>query len=95
MATRVATGGKKKVVRGRGVRSKPKMQLPFGKTNYFLFAIGIVIILLGYIALAQGPADSFWSLMLAPILLVIGYVVVIPVAILYKDPKLRGPQGGH
>jgi len=66
-------------------------QLPFTKGNYQIFAVGIVIILAGYLALAQGPADSFWSLMLAPILLVIGYCVVIPFAILYQKRENAGP----
>jgi hypothetical protein len=63
--------------------TKKKDTLPFSKTNYLLFGVGILILVLGYIALAQGPWDSFWSLTLAPILLVIGYCVVIPLAILY------------
>jgi hypothetical protein len=65
-------------------RSIKTPQLPFTKSNYQLFAAGIAIIILGYIALAQGPAESFWSLTLAPILLVVGYCVVIPFAILYQ-----------
>jgi len=65
-------------------RSTQSLQLPFTKSNYQIFAVGILIIILGYIALAQGPAESFWSLTLAPILLVIGYCVVIPFAILYQ-----------
>jgi hypothetical protein len=77
------------------VRPKSRTQLPFGRTNYLIFAVGILILFLGYIALAQGPADSFWSLTLAPILLVIGYLVVIPLAILYREPKSRQPQAGH
>lgn len=72
----------KKKMRGRGGQKGPV--LPFTKDNYRLFGIGLLIIVIGYIALAQGPWDSFWSLTLAPILLVLGYCIVIPVAILYK-----------
>lgn len=56
---------------------------PLDKQNYRLFALGLVILVLGYIFLAQGPWDSFWSRTLAPIVLVIGYCVVIPLAILH------------
>ena len=59
--------------------------LPFGRKNYLWIGIGIGTIILGYIALAQGPVDSFWSLTLAPILLVIGYCVLVPVGIMVKD----------
>ena len=61
-----------------------KTQFPLNTKNYQLFGIGILIIILGYMALSKGPADSFWSLTLAPILLVIGYCVIIPIAIIYK-----------
>ncbi|OQX95205.1 hypothetical protein B6I21_06635 [candidate division KSB1 bacterium 4572_119] len=58
--------------------------MPFGKENYILFLIGVLVIVIGYIFMAQGPADSFWSLTLAPILLVISYCLIIPASILYK-----------
>lgn len=61
-----------------------RQELPFKSVNYWLFAAAIVIILLGYVALARGPADSFWSLTLAPILLVVAYCVIIPLAIIYS-----------
>jgi len=68
----------------RGRRGKKAAALPFKRENYRLFGIGILIIVLGYVALSRGPWDSFWSLTLAPILLVLGYCVIIPVAILYR-----------
>lgn len=59
--------------------------LPFGRKNYLIFGVGILLIIIGYIFLAQGPADSFLSLSVAPVFLVIGYCVVIPISILYRD----------
>ncbi len=80
---------KKKGKSGR--KFKAEAGVPFTKGNYLLFGVAILFLLLGYIALAQGPADSFWSLTLAPILLVIGYLVIIPVAIIYSERnKQRG-----
>lgn len=58
--------------------------LPFTKKNYLLFFIGLVVIFIGYIALSRPPASNFWSLTVAPILLVIGYCVIIPIAIMLK-----------
>lgn len=57
--------------------------LPFTKKNYYIFAAGLVAIILGYVLLGQGDIS------LAPILLVVGYCVIIPIAILYraKDEK--------
>jgi hypothetical protein len=61
--------------------------LPFTKQNYILFVAGILTLIVGYIALSIGPWDSFWSLTLAPVLLVLAYCVIIPVAILYRKKK--------
>jgi hypothetical protein len=68
----------------KGMGAKKKTGLPFTKQNYQLFGIGILVLVLGYIAMAQRPWDGFLSLTLAPILLVVGYCVIIPVAILYR-----------
>ncbi len=51
---------------------------PFGTRNYILFAIGILVIVVGYISLSAG------SITLAPILLVLGYCVLIPLAIIIR-----------
>lgn len=75
--------------RYKGMTAKKEAALPFVKENYYLFGIGLITLLIGYLALSKGPWNSFWSLTLAPILLVLGYCVIIPVAILYrkKDKK--------
>ncbi len=65
-------------------RRNVQTQLPFDKMNYGLVGLSLVIILVGYIFLTIGPWDSFSSLTVAPILLVIGYCITLPIAILYK-----------
>ena len=71
----------KQIKKGAGNTNRP---LPFTKINWILFGAGVLTLILGYISLSIGPWNSFWSLTLAPILLVIGYCLLIPVAILYK-----------
>ena len=66
-----------------------KFQLPFEKMNYVLFLSGLAVIIIGYLCLAKGPWDSFFSLTLAPILLVLGYCVIVPVAILYRKKEAQ------
>jgi len=68
---------------------QPKKKLPFTKKNYQLFGIGILTIIVGYIFLSIGPWDSFSSLTIAPIILVIGYLVLIPWAILYREKEVK------
>ena len=59
----------------------------YDKENYVLFGAGIITIILGYIIMATGDTNSFQSLSLAPILLFIGYIILIPIALLYKKKK--------
>lgn len=53
-------------------------EIPFSKRNYLIFAAAAVVILVGYVALSKG------SITLAPILLLTGYLVLIPWGILAK-----------
>lgn len=78
----------------RGKAQDTGEPLPFNSENYIIFGIGIFLIVVGYIALSHGPWDSFWSLTLAPILLVIGYCVAIPIGILYRKKKRETNQEG-
>ena len=57
---------------------QPEVKWPFGPRNYLVFGAAMVTIILGYIALGKG------SITLAPILLVIGYCVLVPVALIIK-----------
>ena len=61
----------------------------YDKENYILFAIGIVTIILGYVIMATGETYSFQSLSIAPIFLFIGYLVLIPLSLLYKKNKQK------
>ena len=59
--------------------------LPFTRKNWTLAAAGLASILIGYVCLRTPPAEGFLSLTLAPVLLVAGYCVLIPLAILTRD----------
>jgi hypothetical protein len=62
-----------------------KSTMPFGRTNYLLFLLGVVLLLVGFICAGQGPHDGFVSLTLSPLLLLTAYLVVLPAAILAKS----------
>ena len=57
----------------------------FTYINYLLFLIGVITIITGYIIMYTGETESFQSVRLSPIILVIGYCVIIPISILYKS----------
>jgi len=59
----------------------------YSKINYILFIGGLIMIILGYIIMATGETNSFQSLSLAPILLLIGYLVLIPASLIYKNKE--------
>ena len=59
----------------------------FSKKNYFLGAIGLATIIFSYVVMASGTVNSFQSLTLAPIMLFIGYLIIIPIALIYRDKK--------
>ncbi len=72
-------------VESRARRKSKVGVLPFTKTNYRIIAVGVVLIVLGYVALSREPWDGTMALVVAPILLVLGYCVVIPFGILYRS----------
>ena len=76
--------------RRKGVREP---QLPLGRQNFLIIGIGIVVILLGYLAMLEGSVEGFLPLVLAPILLVTGYCVIIPLGILYRKSPPREKAG--
>jgi len=68
-------------------------KLVFGKMNYILMAAGIVILIIGFLMMSGGGSDdpnvfdegifSFRRITLAPIIVLIGFVVE-GVAIMYR-----------
>ena len=68
----------------------PKRALPYSERNWRLFGLGLGVIALGYVFLSRPPVDGFLSLTLAPLLLVLGYCVLIPMALL-KGKKKEDP----
>lgn len=58
--------------------------LPLTSRNYQILGVALLCIVLGYVALSQEPWDGTLPLIVAPILLFLGYCVLVPVAILYR-----------
>jgi len=81
--TKIAKKIKGSTVKGTGVS--------LTRMNYLLFGVGVVVLIIGYVLMSIGPVDSFMSLTLSPIVLVIGYCVIFPLAILWR-PKSKDQQ---
>ena len=81
MASKPASKSKKS-----SARAKKEISLPFEKTNFIIIGIGILVLILGYTLMSGNSVDGFVNTVIAPILLVLGYCVIIPFGIL-KKPK--------
>ena len=57
---------------------------PYKRKNYVLFGVGVFVIIVGYLIMYSGEVDSFQSLVISPLLLLTGYLVIIPMALLSK-----------
>ncbi|MFA6233923.1 MAG: hypothetical protein WC824_07015 [Bacteroidota bacterium] len=64
----------------------PEAELP-QKTNYMILAFGIAVVFIGFLVMSAGDAVSSLSVTIAPIILFIGFCVIIPIGIIYKQPK--------
>ena len=57
---------------------------PYKRKNYLLFGVGVFVIIVGYLIMYLGDVNSFQSLVVSPLLLLLGYLIIIPVALLFR-----------
>jgi len=89
-----------KKVNRKNLKKTKKAALPtftiyWGSKNYLLLTLGIVVIIAGFVFMAMGPWNSFSSLYISPILLIIGYLFILPASILYmkkEEPENKEGQ---
>lgn len=80
-------------------RVEEKVEPLFGWKNYIIFGLGLIVLIVGYYLLAQPASDpskpaaeGFLSLNVAPILLVVAYLIIIPIALLLRRTKKTEEQ---
>ncbi len=78
-------------------QNKPRKEdrvWPYTRVNAYLALAAMATLIAGYVALGVKPWNSWVSLNVAPILLVIGYCVLVPAAIIYhkREPKPAKPS---
>ncbi|MCX7877824.1 MAG: hypothetical protein N2510_04185 [Ignavibacteria bacterium] len=79
-------------LKNRKTSSKIKKQdftFPLERENFIVIGIGILIIIIGYVFMSENSVDGFLPTVVAPILLTLGYCVIIPYGILknFSKPK--------
>jgi len=61
-----------------------KFLWPYKRKNYLLFGVGVFVIIVGYLIMYLGEVNSLQSLVISPLLLLFGYLVIIPMALLSR-----------
>ena len=56
----------------------------FTSLNYKIFGVALLVLVAGYWCMGQGPISNPLSITVAPVLLVLAYCGLIPLAILAK-----------
>ena len=85
-----------KVIRKKAQRQKGFSQgdIPLSRQNYVIMGIGVAVVIAGYLAMLEGSVEGFMPLVVSPILLVLGYCVVVPLGILYRKTSPGGGEAG-
>jgi hypothetical protein len=62
--------------------------MPFEKQNITIILAGVALIILGYYLMSISDTMGVLALDIAPIILVIGYIIVIPYGIMHGAKRL-------
>lgn len=74
-------------------KSKIQAEMPLNRTNYIIIIAGAALIIATYILLATNDTVyGFIPLDVVPILLFIGYLIIVPIGIMYKGKKKAAGQ---
>ncbi len=65
-------------------QQKKEFSFPLEKQNFMIIGLGILVLIIGYFLMSANSVDGFMPTVVAPILLVLGYCVIIPYGILKK-----------
>ncbi len=66
-------------------REQSHLHFAMTSKNYMIIGAGIALIILGYVFMSENSVSGFLPTVVAPILLIVGYCVIVPFGILYKD----------
>jgi len=85
-----------KVIKGKQAkRQKMDDIFPFERENYVIMGVGLLFIIAGYFALSGNTVEGFSQLTLAPLLLVLGYCVIVPIGIMYRKKEASSSLPGE
>ncbi|GEM_PF-382838 len=92
---KVKSGNLQKL-RNKKTKKEEHLHLSMNAGNYGIIGLGVAVIILGYIVMGSDrTVDGFMGTVLAPILLVLGYCVIVPFGILYGNSFMRKSHGAR
>lgn len=56
------------------------------KQNYYFLIISFIFLVIGYYFMMDGSWDSTLSMSISPVVLLIAYLILVPLAIFFKFP---------
>lgn len=72
-------------VKSKRAKKIEHLHINLTNKNYMIIGLGIAVIVIGYILMSANSVDGFMPTVVAPILLCIGYLVIVPAGILFTD----------
>ena len=76
----------------RARRKGSGSDITYGKRNYQFFFGGLAFIILGYVLMWNSEVYSQQALTVSVLLLFVGYLVLLPIAIMYRDVKAQAVE---
>ncbi len=73
-----------KPIKSKARKPLRETALPLERQNFIILGIGLLVIAAGYAAMLEGSVEGFLPLVASPILLLLGYCVIIPIGILWR-----------
>lgn len=80
-------------VKARKTKKIEHLHINLTNKNYMIIGLGILVIIIGYVFMNENSVDGFLPSIVAPILLVIGYLVIVPFGILFSDKSAIAEAG--
>ncbi len=63
--------------------------MPFESKNIYYILGGVAVIAIGYLIMGSGDALSSMSLNVSPLVLLLGYLVIVPLGIMYGSRRKK------
>ena len=78
-----ASAQRQRTTRTKTASSVRPFNMPFESKNIMFILIGIGVVTLGYVIMGMSETMGFMALSVSPVVLLLGYLVVIPLGIMY------------